>query len=218
MQKLGRLLTSVLCWTAVIASARAEPPQTQPSGDNVLNAAAELVRRSDRYLHHDRLRRGMKGYGLTVLAGTKIVRFQVEIISVVTQWSPHQDIILARLSGQGLEKTGIIAGMSGSPVYVKDPADGKDKLIGAVAYGWSMQKEPLCGIQPITQMLAIRVAGKQAEGGAKKASAVRAGKLLSAAMDPRKVNFARLVFANRPVRPPVGTSAVSYTHLTLPTN
>jgi hypothetical protein len=97
----------------------------------------------------------MKGYGRTVMAGTKIVTFEAEIVSVMSNWGPHQDVILAKLGGLDLEKTGIIAGMSGSPVYVRDPADGKDKMIGAVAYGWSAPKEPLCGIQPITQMLAV---------------------------------------------------------------
>jgi len=206
MQKLSRLLTCVACWTAVIAPARAEAPETRPSGDNVLEAAADLVRRSDRYLHQDKLRRGMKGYGLTVLSGTKIVRFDAEIVSVVKQWSLHQDVILARLSGQGLEKTGIIAGMSGSPVYVEDPADGKDKLIGAVAYGWTMQKEALCGIQPIAQMLAIHVAENRAEGGVKKASVGNAGELLPASMNPRKTDFARLVLSNRPARRPAGAA------------
>ena len=63
-------------------------------------------------------------------------------------------MILAKLSGLGLEKSGIIAGMSGSPVFMQD-TDGKFKMIGAVAYGWPGPKEPLCGIQPITQMLAV---------------------------------------------------------------
>jgi hypothetical protein len=125
------------------------------AADDVLAAARKFVDASDRYLHHSKLQRGMKGYGLTVMSGTEVVRFDAEIMSVMTNWGPHQDVILARLSSQGLEKSSIVAGMSGSPVFVKDPADGKDKMIGAVAYGWSFQKEPLCGIQPITQMLAV---------------------------------------------------------------
>src|SRR6185436_18534313 len=59
------------------------------------------------------------------------------------------DLILARLSGGPLEKTGVIQGMSGSPVYI----DGK--LIGAVAYSFPFAKDPIAGIQPIGQMLDI---------------------------------------------------------------
>src|SRR5437588_1404619 len=55
-------------------------------------------------------------------------------------------MVLARLSGLNLEKTGVIAGMSGSPVYI----DGK--LLGAVAYAWQFGKEPIAGITPFAQM------------------------------------------------------------------
>lgn len=145
----------VLAIGAVLAASALPVAAAGPAGgDDRLAEARKFVEKSDRYLHHSKLQRGMEGYGLTVMAGTKLVRFQAKVVSVVTKWGPHQDVILARLSGQNLEHTGIIAGMSGSPVYFKDPVDGKDKLVGAVAYGWSAQKDPLCGIQPITQMLA----------------------------------------------------------------
>jgi hypothetical protein len=98
----------------------------------------------------DALTRGMHGIGLTVFHGTRIDSFQVEILGVLRNaFGPKTDIILARLSGYPLEKTGGIAGMSGSPVYV----DGK--LIGAVAYGWSFSIEPIMGITPIGEMLEI---------------------------------------------------------------
>jgi len=122
--------------------------------DTRLAAAEKYVAASDRYLHHSFLKRGMKGYGLTVMAGIKIIRFDAEIVSVVTRFGPHQDVILARLAGHKLEKTMVISGMSGSPVFMKDPKDGKFKMIGAVAYGWRAQNEPVCGIKPITMMWA----------------------------------------------------------------
>ncbi len=65
---------------------------------------------------------------------------------------PKQDLILARVHSEAIEKTGIIAGMSGSPVYV----DGR--LVGALAYGWPFSREPICGITPIQSMLDIRKA------------------------------------------------------------
>ena len=97
----------------------------------------------------DELRRGMRGYGLTTFHGTRIDTFQVEILGVMKAVrSPQRDRILARFAGGPLEHTGIIAGMSGSPVYVED------RLIGAVSHGWTFSKDPVAGITPITDMIA----------------------------------------------------------------
>ena len=184
------------------SSAPATAPATRGGDDALLRAEAYVAKHGDRYLHHDKLKRGMTGYGLTVMAGTEIVRFDATIVSVMKKWGPHQDVILAKLKGLDLETSGIIAGMSGSPVYITDPADGKLKLIGAVAYGWSAPKEPLCGIQPITQMLAINgILGQgrsattrpsntavTANTGGGRASAAYLGAMLS----PQKKNFAAL--------------------------
>ena len=190
-----------LIWTALAvvgasAVAWAAPASTR---DDRLQAARQFVEGSPRYLHHRRLRRGMEGYGLTVLAGAKIVRFKARVVSVITNWDPHRDVILARLSGQNLEHTGIIAGMSGSPVYFRDERDGKDKLVGAVAYGWQGQKDPLTGIQPITQMLAageqFRKLGKKPgpiaamSGGRARAAAGGVEAYLARILDPRKIDF-----------------------------
>ncbi len=96
------------------------------------------------------LRRGMSGFGLTTFQGTEIDTFQVEILGVLKgALGPRMDMILARLSGGPLAHTGLIRGMSGSPVYI----DGR--LIGAIAYGWSFSKEPIGGITPIAHMLDI---------------------------------------------------------------
>ena len=74
------------------------------------------------------VRPGMIGIGRTVFEGSRIDEFKVEIIGVMENVSPRQSMILARLEGGPLANTGVIAGMSGSPVYI----DGK--LVGAVAY------------------------------------------------------------------------------------
>ena len=95
----------------------------------------------------DEIRVGMKGVGKTVFSGTRIEEFQVEILGVMENARPHGDMILARVSGGPLATTGMIQGMSGSPVYI----DGR--LIGAAAYGWSFSKEPICGITPIEEMV-----------------------------------------------------------------
>src|SRR5207248_141990 len=92
------------------------------------------------------LRAGMKGFGRTVMKGTKIDTFDAEVLGVLKNTSPGRDMVLCRLSGLDLEKSGIIQGMSGSPIYI----DGK--LVGAVAYGWQFGKEPIAGITPFCQM------------------------------------------------------------------
>jgi hypothetical protein len=104
-------------------------------------------------LSADRVVAGMKGYGLSDLGdGKGVQRFDVEILGTVKRFAPGQDMILARVAGAGLEKSGIIAGMSGSPIYVDN------KLVGALAYGWPFAKDPICGITPIQSMLDIRKA------------------------------------------------------------
>jgi len=182
----------------------------QPDPADRLAAARRLVDDSDKYLHHSHLKRGMKGYGLSVFAGTKTARFEVEIVSVMSKWGPHQDVILARLSGQRLEKTGVISGMSGSPCYVRH--EGKDKLIGAVAYGWRAEKEAQCGIQPITQMLATAAIGKATKAptsGPSPTTEVASGpasvsRFLQIALDPRKRDFSEFA---APARTTVPTGA-----------
>jgi hypothetical protein len=101
------------------------------------------------FLPVDQVRPGMKGIGRSVFEGVTIEDFQVEILGVLKNANPKQDLILARLSGGPLERTGVIQGMSGSPVFV----DGR--LIGAVAFAFPFAKEPIAGIQPIGQMLSI---------------------------------------------------------------
>ena len=107
-----------------------------------------------RHMRVAEVRPGMKGYGLSVFAGTKIERFEVEVISILRNFSPKQDVVLIRASGCNLEHTGAIAGMSGSPIYLKDDS-GKFRMIGAFAFGWPMMKDPLAGVQPIEYMLSI---------------------------------------------------------------
>ena len=99
-------------------------------------------------LRPEQLSPGMKGYGLSVFKGTRPERFDVEIIGVLRNALPKQDMILIRLGGADLQKHKVIAGMSGSPVYI----DGK--LIGALAYGWTFENDPLAGVTPLHNMMA----------------------------------------------------------------
>ncbi len=97
----------------------------------------------------DEITPGMKGYGKTVFSGKKIETFDVEILGILRNWEARSDMILVKMSGGPLEKTGIIAGMSGSPVYINN------KLIGAVSHGWSFSKDAIAGVTPIKTMMDV---------------------------------------------------------------
>ena len=104
----------------------------------------------DAFMPVDQIKRGMSGYGLSVFQGVKIDTFGVKILGVMQDAiGPGHDLILARLSGVGLDHTGVISGMSGSPVYVEG------RLVGAIAYGWTYSKDPIGGITPIAPMLDV---------------------------------------------------------------
>ncbi|HMB95187.1 MAG TPA: hypothetical protein VKK61_04035 [Tepidisphaeraceae bacterium] len=119
---------------------------------------AEIVRKPlfdpARHMRVAEVYRGMKGYGLTVFQGTKIERFNVEVISVLHNFNPKYDVVLIRCLDDRLQHTGAIAGMSGSPIFLTDDA-GHDRLIGAFAYGWPLMKDPIAGVQPIEYMLEV---------------------------------------------------------------
>src|SRR5207237_1909616 len=102
-----------------------------------------LAAQNTKFMSADEVRPGMKGYGKTVFQGTKIEQFDVELLGVLKNFAPKQDMILARLSGGPLSRTGVIAGMSGSPVYV----DGK--LLGAVAFSFPYATEPIAGLEAV---------------------------------------------------------------------
>jgi len=96
------------------------------------------------------LRTGMTGVGRTVFGGTKVEEFKVQVLGVIENvMAPQRNLILARLDGGPLAEAGVIAGMSGSPVYI----DGR--LVGAISYALgSFSKEPIAGITPIQEMTA----------------------------------------------------------------
>jgi len=94
---------------------------------------------------------GMRGVAYTVFEGTKPEPMQVEVLGVLKNVNgPKGDVILVRLGGAKVEYTGVVAGMSGSPVYL----DGK--LAGAIAFRiGEFSKEPIAGVTPVAEMLEI---------------------------------------------------------------
>src|SRR5437879_1238848 len=99
----------------------------------------------------EQVKPGMRGVGYTIFAGDNIEPFDIEVIGIMPNlMGPKQSIILIQLHGDKAEHTGVVAGMSGSPVYV----DGK--LMGALSLKFGVfVKEPLAGVTPIEDILSI---------------------------------------------------------------
>src|SRR4051812_14257980 len=95
-------------------AARAETPPVAVSAPSLFDPA--------RHMHVSEVKIGMTGYGLTVFKGSKIEKFEVEVLAVLKNFNARSDVILIRCKGSYLEHTGSIAGMSGSPVYLTDDA------------------------------------------------------------------------------------------------
>jgi WD40 repeat protein len=132
-----------------LLSAVAAPPVGKPPARPVPGKPGVYRLDPKAYLPTSQLRAGMKGYGLSVFRGDKIERFDVNILGVLKKVNNGRDLILVKVGGNAnLERVSdIIAGMSGSPVYVNG------KIVGAVAYGASFTKERIGYLTPIEDML-----------------------------------------------------------------
>jgi SpoIVB peptidase S55 len=108
----------------------------------------------------DEVHSGMKGVAYTVFQGTQPEPMGVEVLGVLKNLlGPKGDLILVRLQGEKPEYTGVVAGMSGSPVYING------KILGAISYRiGSFSKEPIAGVTPIAQMLEINEFDKSGPG------------------------------------------------------
>jgi len=155
----------------------------------------------------DEVRVGMQGIGKTVLKGTELTEFKAEVVGVMRSISPGRDMVLCRLSGAGLEYTGVIAGMSGSPIYV----DGK--LMGAVAYTWAFNKEPLAGVTPIEQ---IRSFAEQPLHDTCKIAATDDGAMPISALDISGSPYAALEQATPLALRPVSAGGAQMTPIAIP--
>lgn len=135
------LLSCCLLWANPLVA------ETEPSGG------------FDPSLHIDasELKPGMRGYGLTVFAGTTIEKFDVEVVSVMPNYQPKRGAILIMCDDDRFRIAKGVQGVSGSPVFF----DGR--LAGAMAFGWSYGEEPLYGVTPIREMLDIEPTGQRAK-------------------------------------------------------
>src|SRR5258708_5484444 len=111
---------------------------------------AAAFAQSNEILPLDQVRAGMQGYAYTIFAGDRVEKFDLEVIGVMPNFlGPKQSIILVQLKGPKVEHTGVVAGMSGSPVYING------KLAGALSLKLGIfSKEPIAGVTPIADVLA----------------------------------------------------------------
>src|SRR5438552_6617516 len=120
------------------------------SGALCLGPNAATAQESNEILPLSQVRAGMQGYAYTIFAGDQVEKFDLEVIGVLENFlGPKQSIILVQLKGQKVERTGVVAGMSGSPVYL----DGK--LAGALSLKLgTFTKDPIAGVTPIADVIA----------------------------------------------------------------
>jgi hypothetical protein len=110
-------------------------------------ALAEMDK--SRYIGIDEVRPGMEASCLTVFEGTKVESFPLQVVSVVRNISPGRNAILVRGTDERFIHAGPVAGCSGSPVFI----DGR--MAGALSFAWPLSKDPLYGVTPIEEMLAV---------------------------------------------------------------
>lgn len=133
---------------AALGAAAAPRPSAAESG----SAPAAPPRRNEGFFPLSEVHRGLTGTAWTVFTGDKPEPMAVEILGVLRgARGPGHDMILAQLHGTKAEYTGVVAGMSGSPVYIGN------KLLGSLSYRiGQFSKDPIAGITPIEQMLEVR--------------------------------------------------------------
>src|SRR5438128_1816 len=145
------------------------------SGQKIaVKTAAKTIPDGTALFSLEEVKPGLKGVARTVFAGSEPQEFTLEILGVLPGFTgPRQSTILAKLSGSNVDRTGVFAGMSGSPVFIDD------RLVGAIAYSFPFSKEPICGITPIKQMIDIFEQGTDAPK----------------THEPRAISFARIASA-----------------------
>ena len=114
-----------------------------------LGVNPDIRAQSSQILSLEQVRPGMQGYAYTIFAGDQVEKFDLEVIGVMPNFlGPRQSIILVQLKGTKVERTGVVAGMSGSPVYLEG------KLAGALSLKLGIfTKDPIAGVTPIEDVI-----------------------------------------------------------------
>ncbi len=109
---------------------------------SVALCGADIIKLAD-------IKAGMEGEGKTIFKGTQVETFRFRVLGVMERFAPDKNLIMVELISPELSDGGIIAGMSGSPVYIGG------KIAGAVAYGFNFAKKPIAGVTPIEDMIRV---------------------------------------------------------------
>ncbi|GAC1635443.1 MAG: SpoIVB peptidase S55 domain-containing protein [Candidatus Acidiferrum sp.] len=111
---------------------------------------ARAIAQSNEFLPVDQIKPGMQGYAYTIFAGDQVEKFELEVLGVLPNFlGPKQSIILVQLKGQKVARTGVVEGMSGSPVYLEG------KRAGALSLTLGQfTKDPIAGVTPIADVIA----------------------------------------------------------------
>ncbi|MBI4161107.1 MAG: hypothetical protein HY509_01515 [Acidobacteria bacterium] len=156
------------------------PPQsTALAWMLLLLAGVSSTGAAQKFLAFDQVRKGMRGYGLSVFEGTRVEEFPAEVIGLLPNIAPGRNLFLVRLSGERAEAVGVPAGMSGSPIYLEGA------LAGAIAYTWGFAREPVAGVTPIHEMLDLLEGSPRA--GAALHPAGESGALLRTLLEPDRL-------------------------------
>jgi hypothetical protein len=146
----GHFMSSVVNWL-VNRSLRLVLPVGLAAGAALIGGLCVPIAgsQSSQILPVSAVREGMQGYAYTIFAGDQVEKFDLEVIGVMPNFlGPRQSIILVQLKGPKVEHTGVVAGMSGSPVYL----DGK--LAGALSLKLGVfTKEAIAGVTPIEDVM-----------------------------------------------------------------
>src|SRR6202140_3624812 len=148
---MGKAVSSLVGVFLYLLSSALASAQNVTATDRLLPASTKSGIVTPAIMPLDQIRAGMRGTALTVFQGVKPESMDVEVLGVMHNTNgPKGDIILVRLHGTKPEYTGVVAGMSGSPVYFNG------KLAGALAFRiGEFSKEPIAGVTPIEEMMEI---------------------------------------------------------------
>jgi hypothetical protein len=161
------------------------------------SVAASGGAEGSRFMPLSEIREGMRGTAKTVFRGSAPEEFGVEILGILPgAIGPQQDLIIGRLNGGPADRTSVFAGMSGSPVYIGG------RLVGAISYSFPFSKEPICGITPIEQMIAIFERSAPAKASAIEPNALSFAELASAKWSPEFLRGAYVRNSSGPVSDP----------------
>ncbi|HEX8833934.1 MAG TPA: SpoIVB peptidase S55 domain-containing protein, partial [Abditibacteriaceae bacterium] len=153
IRRISPLALSLLSLSALLVSpvfSQTKPSTQVPAESRAdANAIVNQLLRQGKIIRSSSVKRGMRGVARSVFQGTKIEEFPIEVLGVLSRVQGGSDLVLIKVLGGPVVKrqSGIIAGMSGSPVYING------KMLGAIAIGWGFPKEPIGGVTPITDMI-----------------------------------------------------------------